>query len=273
MAKPLNRRLFGNDTINVHKWTAYRTHTTATDNFIGGEGVWDIKVVSTGSGYMDWYPAWQIQTGRTLTGTLTVYWQASTPELPGGVAAYGQMGISMRNGGVDPDSIYWFDKGSGYIQPPKINLAWDYINQPVQQRAVFKTELRNITPNVIGVYAIPPQSLIPGQPITNISRPADIVKQISDKKFYLKTIESQGVCILTTGTVTTGTCAIFAEDSNKNVYWVTKIQSHNVTLYRKQLNDLGPFIYKTNDKAKWTFIEANGTDTRLTTTVVKLLNW
>lgn len=265
MAKPLNRRLFGNDTINIHN--------TATDNFIGGEGVWDIKLINPGVGYMDWYPAWQIQTGNTLTNRLSVYWFASPPELPGGVSAYGATSISVDTGTVIPNSIYFFDKGSGYIQPPTVNLAWDYINQPVQQRAVFETKLRNITPNAIGVYAIPPTALIVGQPITSTALPADIVKQISDKKFYLKTKTSKGVCVLTTGTITTGTCSIFAEDSNKNVYWVTKIQSHNVTLYRKQLNDLGPFIYKTNDRAKWTFIEANGTDTRLTTTVVKLLNW
>ena len=273
MAKPLNRRLFGNDTLNVHNFTALRTHTTVTDNFIGGEGVWDVKLVNSGSGYMNWYPAWHTLTGRTLTGFLQVYWWATEPELPGGVTAHGMTAIDTATGTIAPDAIYWFEKGSGYIQPPSINLSWDYVNQPVTERAVFETQLRNITPNTIGVYAIPPQPLVSGQTVSNTPYPADIVKQISDKKFYLKTKVSQGICVLTTGTITTGTCSMFAEDSNRNIYWVTKIQAHNVTLHRKQSYNQGPFVYKTHDRAKWSFVSANGTDTSLSTTVVKLLNW
>lgn len=241
MGRSLNKQYFGNNNIGRH----FRL-----DNFIGGEGFWDVAIINSGTNY---------------TGT-NMSWIADLPHLPSGWKAYGTAEIS---GGTITE-IKIVEPGTGYINTFTISLN---LPSTTGTTATYAISLRNIVDNAVEIYAIPPLNTTGTTNVYPVPLPADVVKQHSDRRFYIKTWSGQGLCSLTTGTITQGTMSIIAVDANYNTYWVTKFYSHKVQLYRKAASGAGAFVYQTGDFAKWSFNAANGTDKSLSTTLVRVASY
>jgi len=101
----------------------------------------------------------------------------------------------------------------------------------------------------------------------------DIVKQTGSKRYYVKTTQGYGVCILTTGTVTRGKIEMTAVDWYGNIYNIARLQQRKLTVWRKTQNGASPWVYLNGDVAGWKRTNAaTGTNRLLTTTHVQLTN-
>jgi hypothetical protein len=87
----------------------------------------------------------------------------------------------------------------------------------------------------------------------------DIMKQEGSRRYLVQNAQGQGICRLTTGTLTAGTMQIIATDAAGDTYWVTKLTSRKANVYPR--SNTGTSIYSNIRVAPWTIGNASGTTT------------
>ena len=87
----------------------------------------------------------------------------------------------------------------------------------------------------------------------------DIMKQEASKRYLVQNAQGQGICRLTTGTLTAGTMHIIATDAGGATYWVTKLSARKAKLYPRTSTSTA--IYRSISVAPWTIGSASGTTT------------
>jgi len=191
MGRPLNKKYFAN--------------TNYTNEGVGGEGVASVTVVSGDSAGYDAatdtvaFSAPQIAGGQTATGTLVVVGGAVT-------------GVTVT------------DSGSGYTSAPTLTITTVGGTETTLSLTAVLTSGTAARQNGIVCQAITVGA-------TNRTSGNDILKQVSSKRFKVRTQDGTAVCKLTAGTpAAAGEMAIVATDSIGGTYFVTKITAHRATL-------------------------------------------
>jgi hypothetical protein len=87
----------------------------------------------------------------------------------------------------------------------------------------------------------------------------DIMKQEGSRRYLVQNAQGQGICKLTTGTLTAGTMHIIATDAAGDTYWVTKLTGRKANVYPR--SNTGTSIYSNIRVAPWTIGNASGTTT------------
>jgi hypothetical protein len=87
----------------------------------------------------------------------------------------------------------------------------------------------------------------------------DIMKQEASKRYLVQNSQGQGICRLTTGTLTAGTMHIIATDSAGDTYWVTKLTGRKANVFPR--SNTGTSIYSNIRVAPWTIGSASGATT------------
>lgn len=223
MAK-LNQKYFGNRNIGT---------TGTSDDKIGGEGVASVTVAGTFTGFTD------------ATTTVTF----SAPQLPGGITTTGTVVI---NGSGAVTGITITEKGSGYTSAPSVTVADSDVGAETATgtlTAVLTTESgapgsSTNQENAIVAYAKTTSG--------GTSKPADIIKQRSTKRFKVKTADGTAVCALKSSAVSTvGEMTITATDSAGGTYFVTKIGSRRCTVTQGTGTQ-----FASDSSVAWTFSSA-----------------
>ena len=191
MGRPLNKKYFAN--------------TNYTNEGVGGEGVASVTVVTGDStGYLSTdavaFTAPQIAGGQTATGTIQV------------------------DGAGAVTGILVTDSGSGYTSAPTVTITTGTGTQTTLTLTAVLTTGASARQNGIVCQAITSGA-------TNRTSGNDILKQVSSKRFKVRTQDGIAVCKLKDGTPTVaGEMAIVATDSASGTYFVTKITAHRATL-------------------------------------------
>ena len=223
MGRPLHKKFFGGRNIG--------SASTALDNGIGGSRVGSVTVggVNNSTGYT---------TGDAVT--------FSAPQLPGGVTATGTVVAAV--GAIV--SITIVEAGSGYTSVPTVTAGTGTIGTTTLT-AVFQVDSGAVgtatnQENAITVFAF----------VTGGSRKVgDIVRQVSSKRYKVRTADGTMICKLTASTASAaGEMDIQATDAAAGTYFVTKLTSH-----RANLTQGTGVVYANNVSHPWTFGTATAT--------------
>lgn len=195
MGRPLHAKYFGNTSAPYENWA--QGGTTG----VGGESVASVTIGGTWANFAD--------------ATTTVVFSA--PQIAGGVTATGTATIVA--GAVT--GVVITEPGSGYTSAPTVTIADS--DGGAETTGTATAVLTSNRPN-----AIVPQVRISG---TNRTSGNDILKQVSAKRFKVRSQDGTAVCKLVAGTPgAAGEMAIVATDASAGTYWVSKISGRKVTL-------------------------------------------
>ena len=231
MGRPINKKYFGNKNLG----TAGRG-----DNFIGGEGISSIVVTNTA-------------TNAGYSTSTAVTWVASAPQLPTGVAASGTAIVMFDGGTGRLQSLQVTEPGSGYTSTATVTITYTPARvggvAATTQAALLATQQNAIQPTA---FISTGSSAVVG----------DIVKQVSTRKYLVKTAQGIGQCKLSTTTLGAGDMWILATDVNGSTYYVTKLTAHKAYLTRKTM--VGSYEYATGAVAKWNLTTASAGNVKIT---------
>ena len=232
MGRPINKKYFGNKNLGT---------AGAGDNFIGGEGISLVVVTNTAT-----------NTGFSTSTAVT--WVASAPQLPTGVAASGTAVVWFDGGQGRLQSLTVTEPGSGYTSTSSITISYTPARTgggtaATTQAALLATQQNAIQPTA---YIGTGSSAVVG----------DIIKQVSTKKYLVKTAQGIGQCKLSTTTLGAGDMWILATDVNGSTYYVTKLTAHKAYLTRKTM--VGSYEYATGAVAKWNLATAAAGNVKIT---------
>jgi hypothetical protein len=202
MARSLNRKYFGNRNIGS-------TSTTADDG-IGGNGIASVTIGGSWAGFTQ------------ATSTVTF----SAPQLPGGVTATGT--VTITSGA--PTLVTMTEKGSGYNALPTVTIA---DSDGGAETSGTATAVYEVDSGAVRSATNNENAIIPNAKTTSggTSQYADIIRQVSSRRFKVKTADGTAICALKASAVTTvGEMSILANDSVNGTYFVTKITAHKVTV-------------------------------------------
>jgi hypothetical protein len=201
MARSLNKKYFGNRNIG----------TTGTgDDKIGGNGIASVTIGGVWSGFTQ------------ATSTVTF----SAPELPGGVTATGTVTITTGA----PTAVTITNKGSGYIALPTVTIADSDVGAETSGTA---TAVYEVDSGNVGSATKNENAIIPNAKTTSggTSQYADIIRQVSGRRYKVKTADGTAICKLKASAVSAvGEMSILAVDSDNGTYFVTKLTAHKATL-------------------------------------------
>lgn len=223
MGRPLHAKYFGNTSAPYENWA--QGGTTG----VGGESVASVTIGGTWAGFAD----------ATTTVTFTA------PQIAGGVTATGTATIVA--GAVT--GVVITEPGSGYTSAPTVTIADS--DGGAETTGTATAVLTSNRPN-----AIVPQVRISG---TNRTSGNDILKQVSAKRFKVRSQDGTAVCKLVAGTPgAAGEMAIVATDASAGTYWVSKISGRKVTL----VQNTGT-VYTDGSSVQWTLGTATSTIAKL----------
>ena len=195
MGRPLHAKYFGNTSSPYENWA--QGGTTG----VGGESVASVTISGTWANFAD--------------ATTTVVFSA--PQIAGGVTATGTATIVA--GAVT--AVVMTEAGSGYTSAPTVTIADS--DGGAETTGTATAVLTSNRPN-----AIIPQVRISG---TNRTSGNNILKQVSAKRFKVRSQDGTAVCKLVAATPSAaGEMAIVATDASAGTYWVSKISGRKVTL-------------------------------------------
>ena len=201
MGRPLNKKYFGNRNIGT---------AGTTDNGIGGNGIASVTIGGVWSGFTQ------------ATSTVTF----SAPQLPGGVTATGTVTITAG----EPVSVTMTEKGSGYTALPTVTIADSVGGAETSGTA---TAVYQVDSGAVGSATNNENAIISNAKTTTGGSVqfADIIRQVSTRRFKVKTADGTLVCKLKASVATTvGEMSILAVDSDNGTYFVTKITSRKITV-------------------------------------------
>ena len=194
-------------------------------------------------------------------GSFTTITPSESFQVIGAVGNDAQAEITWR-----VKSITTVEKGSGYTSVPSLSWAAG-VAGPVSgtapgtptvalttdSGALNTTNASTNQQNAIVAYA---QTTSDGSNLIG-----DIVKQVSGRRYKVKTADGTAICKLVTDGVANavGEMTITATDSNGNTYYVSKLTRHKATLVRLVDDGSdGDWLYANNGIAPWSFAAASG---------------
>jgi hypothetical protein len=229
MGRPLNKKYFGNRNIGT---------TGTADNGIGGQGVASVTISGTWAEF--------------ASATTTVVFSA--PQLPGGVTATGTAVIAA--GVVTGVTIT--EKGSGYTAAPTVTIA---DSDGGAETTGTATAVLTTDTGAVGSSTNQENAIVAYAYVTGNNLIADIQKQVSGRRYKVKTSEGTLTCKLVTDGVANavGEMTITATDAQGNTYYVSKLTSRLATLVRLvDDGDDDDWVYADGARAPWSFAEASG---------------
>lgn len=224
MGRPLHKKYFGN------RITPFQGGNTG----VGGEGVASVTIASP--------------IAADLTGTITVTFSA--PNISGGITA---TGTAVVDGSNDLTGILITNAGSGYTSLPTFTVA------DGNETATYTSGSGGVTVALTSgasarENAIRFEAQIPGG---SDSYAGDIIKQVGNHRFKVRTSDGTGVCkLVAAASLGDGEMSILATDSAGETYFVTKITGHRVRLTQNS-GGVGS-LYATGETAPWKFAAAAG---------------
>lgn len=183
MGRPIKKKYFG----------------SATTGGIGGEGVATIAPNNTGTQY---------------TTSTTIALAFTAPQLPGGVAATGEVTTNSA-GNVATSTLS--TAGSGYTSVPTATV----VGGTAGTVATFTIAL-----TVTNTNAIAGSAYLAG----GSAKAFDIVKQESSRRYRVTTADGTGTCKLVTAAPAVGEMTIIATDSAGGTYYVQKLTARRAVL-------------------------------------------
>ncbi len=230
MGRPLNKKYFGNRNIGT---------TGTADDGIGGQGVASVTIAGEFSGF-------------TLATTTVTF---SAPALPGGVTATGT--ATIVDGVVT--AIVITEKGSGYTAVPTVTIADSDGGEEVTTGTA--TAVLTTDSGAVGSATNQENAIVAYAYVTGNNLIADIQKQVSGRRYKVKTSEGTLTCKLVTDGVANavGEMTITATDAQGNTYYVSKLTSRLATLVRL-VDDGGnnDWVHADGARAPWGFAAASG---------------
>ena len=223
MGRPLHAKYFGNTTSPFENWA--QGGTTG----VGGESVASVTISGTWANFAD----------ATTTVTFTA------PQIAGGITATGTATIVA--GAVT--AVVITEPGTGYTSAPTVTIADS--DGGAETTGTATAVLTSTRPN-----AIIPQVRIGS---TNRTSGNDILKQVSAKRFRVRSQDGTAICKLVAGTPgAAGEMAIVATDASSGTYWVSKISGRKVTLVQNTGS-----VYTNGSSVPWTLGNASATVAKL----------
>lgn len=146
-------------------------------------------------------------------------------------------------------SIAVTEKGSGYIGTP--SLSWSAVNggtMPSAQSVTMGTDTGAAGSTTNQENAI----IIRANVNDNGNKIGDIIKQVSARRYKVKTADGTGIVELIQGdsTPNVGKAMIIATDYNGSTYWVTKLTSRKAVVYQKSM--VGSYDFTDGQSVVWT---------------------
>jgi hypothetical protein len=231
MGRPIKKKFFGSLT------TPFQNQATGGRTGVGAEGVSTLLVTNTA-------------TNSGYSTTTSVTWVASAPQIAGGTAASGTAAVTYVGGTGRIQSLAVTTPGTGYTTTA--TMALTFTPSSAGTAATFVATLLTSTQDAIQIisFITTGSSAVSG---------GDIMKQEASKRYLVQNSQGQGICNLTTGTLTAGKMHIIATDSAGDTYWVTKLTGRRANLYPR--SNTGTSIYSTIRVAPWTIGSASGATT------------
>jgi len=223
MGRPLHAKYFGNTNSPYENWA--QGGTTG----VGGEGVASVTVVTGDSAGYD--------AADAITFT--------APEIAGGITATGTIEVD-GSGAVTGITIT--EAGSGYTSAPTVTITTSTGTETTLTLTAVLTTTR-------------PNAIIPQVRISTTNRTSgnDILKQVSAKRFKVRSQDGTAVCKLVAATPgAAGEMAIVATDASAGTYWVSKISGRKVTLVQNTGS-----VYTDGSSVQWTLDTATATVAKL----------
>lgn len=293
MGRPINKKYFGNKNLGT---------TGAGDNFIGGEGVASAVLNALGAYTTRptfTFTAPTLPGGVTATGTITSEVESVTA-VSGTQTGYtvGQL-VTVDGtdavlrvatiGGTGGDDALTFDFTGGSrgtfttlttgAQATTSNGAGAGLLVTLRYRAKAvviveagsgytsaptSTPTQSVTFTSVALTATQQNAIQPTAYIGTGSSAVvgDIIKQVSTKKYLVKTAQGIGQCKLSTTTLGAGDMWILATDVNGSTYYVTKLTAHKAYLTRKTM--VGSYEYATGAVSKWNLSAAAAGNVKIT---------
>ena len=293
MGRPINKKYFGNKNLGT---------TGAGDNFIGGEGVASAVLNALGAYTTRptfTFTAPTLPGGVTATGTITSEVESVTA-VSGTQTGYtvGQL-VTVDGtdavlrvatiGGTGGDDALTFDftggsrgtfttlttgarattsngAGAGLLVTLRyrakavviVEAGSGYTSAPTS------TPTQSVTFTSVALTATQQNAIQPTAYIGTGSSAVvgDIIKQVSTKKYLVKTAQGIGQCKLSTTTLGAGDMWILATDVNGSTYYVTKLTAHKAYLTRKTM--VGSYEYATGAVSKWNLSAAATGNVKIT---------
>lgn len=293
MGRPINKKYFGNKNLGT---------TGAGDNFIGGEGVASAVLNALGAYTTRptfTFTAPTLPGGVTATGTITSEVESVTA-VSGTQTGYtvGQL-VTVDGtdavlrvatiGGTGGDDALTFDftggsrgtfttlttgarattsngAGAGLLVTLRyrakavviVEAGSGYTSAPTS------TPTQSVTFTSVALTATQQNAIQPTAYIGTGSSAVvgDIIKQVSTKKYLVKTAQGIGQCKLSTTTLGAGDMWILATDVNGSTYYVTKLTAHKAYLTRKTM--VGSYEYATGAVSKWNLSAAAAGNVKIT---------
>jgi hypothetical protein len=231
MGRPIKKKFFGSLT------TPYQNQATGGRTGVGGEGISVLTVTNTA-------------TNSGYSTTTSVTWVASAPQIAGGVAASGTAAVTYVGGTGRIQSLTITNSGTGYTTTG--SLALTFSPTSAGTAATFVATTSTTRQNAIAIISYVPAG---SSAVSN----GDIMKQEASRRYLVQNSQGQGICKLTTGTLTAGTMHIIATDAAGDTYWVTKLTGRKANVYPR--SNTGTSIYSNIRVAPWTLGAASGTTT------------
>jgi len=159
-------------------------------------------------------------------------------------------------------SITIVEQGSGYVAVP--NLSWSghtFTGQttPSGNTPALTVDTGNVWSATNDENAIQITAYVPAINGGSSAVIGDITKQVSGRRYKVKTAQGTGIVKLVAAAPGAGEASVIATDANGNTYYVTKLTAHRALLTR-QTDDDGDldWLYATGATAPWSFAAAVG---------------
>lgn len=146
-------------------------------------------------------------------------------------------------------SVEITQKGSGYVNPADAALLFDNGAHGASAVAVLTTDSGTIYTSTNQENAI----IIHANTDDLGTKVGDIIKQLNDRRYKVKTEDGTAKCILVTNNAPAfGEAYIKATDDNGNTYFVYKLTSRVATLFQWEQNGSNEWLFADGARAKWT---------------------
>ena len=229
MGRPIKKKFFGN------LITPYQNQATGGKTGVGGEGINLILVTNTA-------------TNSGYSTTTQVTWVASAPQLTGGVAASGTAVVWGASGTGRIQSLTVLNSGTGYTSTSGVTLS--YTPTSAGTAVTFFATTSSGRQDAISIVSYLPTA-------SQERSGGDIMKQESSRRYLVQNSDGQGICKLSTGTLTKGTMHIIGTDFGGATYYVTKLTARKATIANR--TNTSTAYLSTGRVAKWTLGAATGT--------------
>ena len=224
MGRPVNKKYFGNIS------SPYSNFAVGGETGKGGEGFSSVAIANT-------------TTNGLYSTSTTVTWEASAPQLPGGVRASGTANVS---GAGRITSLNISTAGTGYTSTSGVTVS--FTPATTGTTATVNISLTSSVQNAISGLAY----LTTGSSAVSY----DILKQEASRRYLVRTAQGRGqVKLVSTGTLAAGQMNIIATDSNGSTYFVKKLTARRAVLSQSTVSTA--FLFETNASAGWTLGSAS----------------